>query len=128
MLTCSPRTFSSRRAGSERSSVPFNRIDPRTVNSWIVSAAGGEARPLTELGSEVGYPTIARGAKRLAYVRTLRDTNIWRVPGPSAEVESAPERVVYSSAFDQSARVSPDGASVVFTSFRSGFGDLDLRH
>jgi Tol biopolymer transport system component len=61
----------------------------------------------------------------LAYVRVLRDTNIWqlKVPAP-AHAATPPVPVVASTLVDRAAQLSPDGRKVVFQSDRSGASEI----
>ncbi len=70
-------------------------------------------------------PSLSRHANRLAYVRWVGDSNIWRIPGPrSSQRAGPPERWIASTQADAEPQYSPDGKKIVFSSGRSGTQEL----
>ena len=90
---------------------------------WRVPAAGGA------IEQETVYPrvgTFSADGRRLAYVEGPGcSASIWRarLDDPRGKVLSV-ERILASSAGDDSAQLSSDGLQVVFRSGRAGTGDL----
>src|SRR5262249_17834641 len=62
---------------------------------------------------------ISRLGDRLAYSHIVTDFNIWRAPAKNG-AEGAAAAVIASTLADVSARYSPDGKQIVFSSNRSG--------
>jgi Tol biopolymer transport system component len=83
-----------------------------------VSAPGGRSAPVA--GAEGGVaPTLA--ANRLVYVRSTKDENVWRL---RLEPGARPERLLYSTRWDVEPHFSADGSKVLFSSNRSGSGQV----
>jgi Tol biopolymer transport system component len=92
---------------------------------WTVSLGGGEPRTLSVPGEAVTGVSVARSGRRLVYQRRLLDSNIWRMPGPvSHDGSESPSRLLASTRFDIEPQYSPDGTKIVFTSERSGTGEI----
>ena len=94
---------------------------------WRIDVAGeGQAARLPFVGEDGLTPVVSRPQPgrpiRLVYVRSFRDTNIWRVESSTAgAVASSPPAVAISSTRrDDQPDVSPDGRRVAFVSDRSG--------
>ena len=62
--------------------------------------------------------SIAPQGGRLVYVRSIRDTDIYRIPGPGAK--GTPESVISSTRMDGSPSYTPDGTRIAFVSDRTG--------
>jgi len=96
-------------------------------NSLIVSVdgllrlpvSGGPAEPLP-FGDDSYNIAVAHDGGRLVYERYTQDSNIWRMPGPTASERSEPERLIASTRAELLPRYSPDGSKVAFVSGRSG--------
>ena len=89
----------------------------------VISAStpGGSSEPLP--GAQGAHaPTLSAGG-RLAYVRSQRDENVWRL---SLEPRADPVRLLYSTRWDSDPRYSPDGSRIVLGSDRSGSPQLWL--
>jgi Tol biopolymer transport system component len=103
--------FSSQRAGLRR--------------LWRVAALGGAPEPVTGGGEGVGHVSIARDADRLAYVREIHDSDIWKVEvDGSGRGGGRPVAVVNSTAVEGTPHMSPDGSRIAFTSTRSGRAEV----
>ncbi len=85
-----------------------------------VSARGAKAERI-DFGEGGDWPTISP-QRRLVFVRSFLDVNVWRVPLGGG----APDRLIASTRRDVSPRYSPDGRTIVFQSDRSGSNQLWL--
>ncbi len=84
---------------------------------WTANVASGAAARLPyswEAG--VSEVDISPDGTRFAYVKKVRDSNIWQVPAGSAP----PRKVAVSTRADEDAAYSPDGQKIAFSSDRSG--------
>ena len=90
---------------------------------WRVPVTGGQPQVVYP-NVRASNPSVARDGRRLVYQNTTTDKNLWKVPGPllsDSEVSPRPpQRIIASSAFDQSPQFSRDGEKIVFVSARSG--------
>ncbi len=94
------------------------------LSLWRISASGGEPRRLVGVG-DAEEPSISRQGNRLAYVQSATDWNIWRSAGPNSIGEPGPPvRWIHSTRGDHNPQFSPDGKRIVFTSHRSGSGNI----
>ncbi len=85
-------------------------------NLWQVAASGGALEWLGA-GRYGSQPSLARQGRRLAYVQTSYDVNIWHVP-LTGDAEAT--LLVASTQIDGDPRISPDGTRIAFISDRSG--------
>ncbi len=84
---------------------------------WRVQTNGSappERLDVAGLGAQ--FPTISSANGRLAYVRALEDSDIWRyrIGGVGAE------KIIASTMDEHNAQYSPDGKRIAFVSNRSG--------
>jgi Tol biopolymer transport system component len=81
-----------------------------------------DARPRAlPLGEDLTFPTIARTANRLVFVRNTLDIGLWRTPLPDGEgPASAASPFAPSTRAEGNAQYSPNGRLVAFESNRSG--------
>jgi Tol biopolymer transport system component len=92
------------------------------------TAVPGRSVPdrLPFVGEDGSMPTLSRrradGLPRLVYVRSLEDSNIWRIdtPGAGLSAPSPPVLAISSTRLDYNPHFSPDGRRVAFDSSRSG--------
>jgi Tol biopolymer transport system component len=115
-------------------SIVFSSNRSGSLQLWRIGLAGSPAQPVA-LGDKAVFPSISRGGSRLAYRQdhvvthdgmSLRNSGFisqWKISGPA---KLAPARFCPSSQTDISPQFSPDGAKVVFSSGRSGEGELWL--
>lgn len=61
---------------------------------------------------------------RLAYVRSLNDVDIWRLPLSGTHGAGAPINLIWSTRQDHVPQYSPDGARIAFASDRSGSHEI----
>jgi tricorn protease len=81
----------------------------------------GEPRVLPGIGPGAGMPAVAPRGSRMAFVRILRDTNIWQIPLDGVERGAPAIQKLASSTFREVApRYSPDGKRLAFHSNRGG--------
>ena len=90
----------------------------RSGELWHVGVSGtAEPVRLVGTGSNLSWPSIARQGRRMVYVQSFADTNVWRM---ALLADGKPERVIASSQGDDQAEYSPDGRKIAFSSSRSG--------
>ncbi len=92
---------------------------------WRLDAMkGGTPTRLPFVGLDGMTPVVSRAldGRRLVYVRTFADTNVWRVDTAQAgaPAASSPAAAIASTRADAIANLAPDGRRVVFLSDRSG--------
>jgi Tol biopolymer transport system component/DNA-binding winged helix-turn-helix (wHTH) protein len=79
-------------------------------------------------GSTWASPVVSRvpGGRRLVYVRSLEDRNVWRVDmaRPGTPATSLPAAAIASTRLDMGPNLTPDGRRLVFVSDRSGEPEL----
>lgn len=108
------------------------RIIFSTGSSYTTPLAGGELWQITPgrteslekvpVGHDVSSPVVSSSGKRLAYVQSQINENIWRVDLDGAK---APGRILVTSTRQQYGPfISPDGRRVVFMSNRSGTDEI----
>ncbi|MBS1828059.1 MAG: PD40 domain-containing protein [Acidobacteria bacterium] len=103
-----------------------NRIifsSARSANSrlWRISANGGEPERLPGIADQAGFLAISQNGKRLAYTRSVIDTNIWLYDLPEKLTPTPTGAVLMASTrHEQGPRFSPDGTRIGFASNRSG--------
>ena len=93
---------------------------------WRLDALrGGTPARLPFVGQDGQSPVIARtadGRQRLVYIRSVSDSNVWRLTtsAPGVPAPTAPVRAVASTRDEFTPGLSPDGRRVAFWSNRSG--------
>ena len=97
---------------------------------WRLDAfRGGIPTRLPFVGQDGQAPVVSRtsdGRRRLVYVRSFADGNIWRVDtaAAGAPASSPPVPAIGSTRFDGIPNLSPDGQRVAFLSNRSGESEI----
>jgi Tol biopolymer transport system component/DNA-binding winged helix-turn-helix (wHTH) protein len=82
---------------------------------WRVRTDGGNRpEPLEMVGPGAGYPATVPCCDRLAYIRSLDDTDIYRY-----EVGAGTGSLIASALFDYNPQYSPDGSRIAFSSSRA---------
>ena len=89
------------------------------------TSTGGTPSRLPFVGQDGDTPVVSRvpgGGRRLVYVRSFADSNVWRVDTarPGAPAASPPAAAIASTRGDLTPNLTPDGRRVVFLSDRSG--------
>ena len=89
------------------------------------TSTGGTPSRLPFVGQDGATPVVSRApgaGRRLVYVRSFADSNVWRVDTaqPGAPAASPPVVAIASTRGDLTPNLTPDGRRVVFLSDRSG--------
>ena len=93
----------------------MSKTTPQALTLYRVPIAEkGSIQPLPFVGRAT-YPAVARRQNRLAYMRWLRDIDIWRADGHTGERDP-----VSSTQLEWNPQFSPDGKRIAFESDRSG--------
>jgi Tol biopolymer transport system component/DNA-binding winged helix-turn-helix (wHTH) protein len=83
---------------------------------WRVGADGaGPPERMEIAGAHATYPVVSPAANRLAFVRSIRNRDIWRYT-----TDGVHKRLISSSLDEDSPQYSPDGKKIAFVSNRSG--------
>ena len=91
------------------------------VPLYRISVSGGAPVPMSWVGPDAITPAVAASGRRLAFARTYRDTNIWRLTLDGTAASTQPMTQIAPSSFREvSPHYSPDGKRLVFYSNRSG--------
>jgi Tol biopolymer transport system component len=93
---------------------------------WKIAFEGGMPE-LLSFGGDNPVPgtlrpfAVSRQGRRLAYVKSVEDTNIWRfeIPGGSRR-PGRPVKLIASTQHETAPQFSPDGKKIAFESHRSG--------
>jgi Tol biopolymer transport system component/DNA-binding winged helix-turn-helix (wHTH) protein len=93
------------------------------------TSTGGTPSRLPFVGQDGATPVVSRapdGRRRLVYVRSFADSNVWRVDTarPGAPAASPPVVAIASTRSDLTPNLTSDGRRVVFLSDRAG--DLEF--
>jgi Tol biopolymer transport system component/serine/threonine protein kinase len=97
-----------------------------TSRLWQIKPSGGEPEPLAGgIGENATFIAVSRQGTRLAYTRSVIDTNVWRYPIPGkAPAGAEPARLLASTRHEQGPKYSPDGRRIAFSSNRSGTQEI----
>ena len=117
-LTRDDALLSGQLAWSPDGQIIFSSDRAGSASLLRVAATGGSAVPLPVSGESASAPALDRSGRRLAYVKTVRDQQIFELdltrPG------DAPHVIAPSSRDDVGPQISPDGRQLVFASARAG--------
>lgn len=93
---------------------------------WRISPRGGAPERLAGgIGEGASVIAISQKGDRLAYTRSIVDTNIWRYPMPGKSASGTePVRLISSTRHEQGPKYSPDGQRIVFSSNRTGTQEI----
>ncbi len=110
--------------------IAWNAADNRIIYSsarnpvsrlWRISPNGGQPEAVSGLGDQAGYLGISRNGHRLAYSRSVIDTNIWKYEMPDKTVPApVGQMILPSTRHEQGPRYSPDSSRIAFASNRTG--------
>ena len=107
-------------------SIVFSSTRGGSLRMWRIALEGGTPE-LLSFGGDNPVPgtlrpfAISRLARRLAYVKTSEDTNIWRFEVPrGTQPVSPPVKLIASTQHETGPQFSPDGKKITFESHRSG--------
>ncbi len=99
---------------------------------WRISASGDHEPEPLGISDGARKPTIARSANRLAYISDRTSSDIWMIPGPTAdrneidadrnEIEGEP--VCSSTRVEYHPHYSDDGNQIAFISHASGKAEV----
>jgi len=78
---------------------------------------------LLAIGEDAYYPTLTAG-NRLAFVRELSDTDVWRLELNATSDAWNASPLIRSTRREESPRFSPDGKQIAFASNRSGSPEI----
>ena len=85
-----------------------------------LAITGGKLELLPAAGEDAYYPTVSRRGDRLAFVREVSDTDLWRIELKDPLGPGQPNPLVRSTRGDSQPSFSPDGKRLAFQSNRSG--------
>ncbi|HEY2121574.1 MAG TPA: winged helix-turn-helix domain-containing protein, partial [Candidatus Acidoferrum sp.] len=89
---------------------------------WQITPGRTESPEKVPVGHDVSSPVVSSSGKRLAYVQSRINGNIWRVDLDGAKAHA---RILVTSTREQyDPFISPDGRRVVFSSNRSGTHEI----
>jgi Tol biopolymer transport system component len=92
---------------------------------WRASVSSRKTDRVRGLPENAVSVAVSRQGKRLAYSRSVADTNIWEYPLPPVADRSArPIRLISSTRHEQGPQYSPDGGKIAFASTRSGSWEI----
>jgi Tol biopolymer transport system component len=95
------------------------------VGIYRVRASGGAVVKIRGIGDYADTLAISHNGHRLAFGRSYRDYNIWRMPLAAAETSAGRTvKFIASTRFEQSPAYSPDGKRIAFSSNRGGLRQI----
>jgi serine/threonine protein kinase len=101
-------------------SVVYTSGDAAGGHMWRVLTDSVATPQLVELGWKASSPSSTRNRDRLAFVREVGDTDLYRFRLDSTRTSP----LVQSTFFELQPQYSPDGRRIVFASWRSGQFDI----
>jgi len=101
----------------------FDSTQQGLATLWRVPFSGGDAEGVSASADNARQPAIAAHEGRLAFVRYVVDTNLWKAAiGPKDHAPAT--RTVVSTQEDSDPAFSPDAQHIAFRSTRSGNSEL----
>ncbi|MCC6392383.1 MAG: PD40 domain-containing protein [Bryobacterales bacterium] len=101
--------------------IVFSSARQSNSRLWRISPKGGDPQAITGVGDQAGFLAISRNGQRLAFTRSVIDTNIWRYELPDRMTPTpVGTSIAPSTRHEQGPRYSPDGTRIAFASNRSG--------
>ena len=92
---------------------------------WRIASPGAKPERLTAVGENATFIAFSRDGKRLAYTRSMLDTNVWLYDlNPNPTVRRPPQRSVSSTRLEQGPKFSPDGERIAYASNQSGTAEI----
>ena len=92
---------------------------PGSQRLWKIPVSGGDAQMVAATGVGSSNPSLSGPARRLAFVRTTADRNVWAIRVGDGG-RSDPVKLLSSTRNEGAAYYSPDGTRITFTSGRTG--------
>ncbi len=113
-------------AWAEDGSIVFSSDRDGVTRLWKarVGPLGGGMLPVLGPGENATLPAVTKQGRRLAYTRSERDLNIWKLDVGHGPEMMEPRAIVSSTRQDHSPQFSPDGQRIAFVSDRSGSNEL----
>ncbi len=110
---------------SDGREIIFTSAPTGPASLWCLSLGTRSVTPLVVRDEWVGSPSCPRRGGGLVYETWRCQSNVWevRLQADGSAVEN-PEPLIQSMRWDGHARISPDGARIVFASARSGSAEL----
>jgi Tol biopolymer transport system component len=93
---------------------------------WRLDPEDGSEERIQGVGENASFVAISRSGTRLAYARSVIDTNIWRFELPSRPAAMRGTRILSSTRLEQGPQISPAGDKIVFASNRTGAWEIWL--
>ncbi len=107
-------------------SIVFSSTRGGSVRMWRIALTGGTPE-LLSFGGDNPVPgtlrpfAVSRLGRRLAYVKSFEDKNIWRFEIPGGKRPAGrPVKLIASTQQETAPQFSPDGKKITFESHRSG--------
>jgi Tol biopolymer transport system component/serine/threonine protein kinase len=87
---------------------------------WRVAAEGGAPERISVRGENASDPVFTRDGTKMAYSQFYVDANIWRIDTAG----NPAQRLIFSSQYDSSPQISPNGQHIAFRSSRTGTNEI----
>jgi serine/threonine-protein kinase len=84
------------------------------TNLWVIPAAGGQPRRITEGNAGNGWPFFSPDGRHLYYSSMREDTlALWRIPAAGGE----PVRITFGTGPESQPRISRDGTRLAYSTY-----------